>query len=157
MSILKVDTLQPATASTVHIAGHVIGFGYVEHNTQLNVTSSSFVDSGISLSYTAKSANSKLLIHWSIPVEIYDGGSNSEVIGQVQLFKDGTTVGGGIESLNTSENVKRSGSSATAEFSIDAGDTNAHTYNLKTKTSSDTLTVFRYGDTGSLRILEVAQ
>ena len=157
MSILKVDTLQPAAASTVHIAGHVIGFGYVEHSTQLNVTSSSFVDSGISISYTAKSANSKLLIHWSIPVEIYDGGSNSEVIGQMQLFKDGTTVGSGTESLNTSENVKRSGSSATAEFSIDAGDTSAHTYSLKTKTSSDTLTVFRYGDTGSLRILEIAQ
>lgn len=157
MSILKVDTLQPNTASTVHITGHVIGFGYVEHSTQLNVTSSSFVDSGISLSYTAKNANSKLLIHWSIPVEIYDGTANSEVIGQMQLFKDGTTVGGGIESLNTSENVKRSGSSATAEFSIDAGDTSAHTYSLKTKTSSDTLTVFRYGDTGSLRILEIAQ
>ena len=54
MSILKVDTLQPATASTVHIAGHVIGFGYVEHSTQLNVTSSSFVDSGISLSTQQK-------------------------------------------------------------------------------------------------------
>jgi len=157
MSILKVDTLQPATSSFVDIAGHIIGYGHAEHTTQLVVTSTSFVDSGISLSYTAKKANSKLLINWCVPCEHYDGGSNSELIGQLQLFKDGSTVGSDYDSLLTQENIKRSGGSVTAQCLLDAGDTSAHTWKLYAKTTADNFTIFRYGVRGNLTILEIAQ
>ena len=157
MSILKVDTLQPATSSFVDIAGHVIGYGHVEHTTQLNVTSTSYIDSGISLSYTAKKANSKLLISWCVPCEHYDGGSNSELIGELLLYKDGSSVGSAYNSFITHENIKRSGGPVTAQFLLDAGDTNAHTWKLYSKTTADTFTIFRYNVKGSLTIMEITQ
>ncbi len=66
MSILKVDTLQPATASGVHIAGHVL---QVQETSDLNsgnitVSSNSLTATGIICSITPQKNNSIILIDW---------------------------------------------------------------------------------------------
>lgn len=66
MSILKVDTLQPATASGVHITGHVL---QVQETSDLNsgnvtVSSSSLTATGIICSITPQKNDSIILIDW---------------------------------------------------------------------------------------------
>ena len=62
MSILKVDTLQPATASGVHIAGHVIQTVYNEHITGTAYISVNTSHDLFSATITPKSATSKILV-----------------------------------------------------------------------------------------------
>ena len=73
------------------------------------------------------------------------------------LYEDGSSVGAAYNSFITQENIKRSGSPVTAQFLLDAGDTNAHTWKLYSKTTADNFTIFRYNVKGSLTIMEIAQ
>ena len=62
MSILKVDTLQPATASAIHNAGTIIQTVRSEYRTYTTVASSSFSATGLTGTITPKFSNSKILI-----------------------------------------------------------------------------------------------
>ena len=157
MSTLYVDNLQPNLGSSVLIPGHVVGFQTANHNSQQTITSTSFVSIGLSLSYTAKSATSKLLLSWSIPVELYDAGFNSEVIGEMVLYKDGTSIGNTYQTITTMQALQRKGSNANTQVVLDAGDTSSHTYTVYAKVSADQFTVFRYNLTGHLNVMEIAQ
>jgi hypothetical protein len=157
MSTIYVDNLQPNLGSGVLIPGHVVGFQTANHNSQQIISSTSFVSIGLSVSYAAKSATSKLLFSWAIPVELYDAGANSEVIGEMALYKDGTSIGNTYQTITTMQSVTRSGSSTNTQIVLTAGDTSSHTYAVYAKVSVDEYTVFRYNLIGHLNVLEIAQ
>tara|TARA_B100000035_G_C20613326_1_gene384947 strand:- start:27 stop:518 length:492 start_codon:yes stop_codon:yes gene_type:complete len=62
MSILKVDTLQPATASAIHNAGTIVQTVRSEYRTYTTLASSSFTATGLTGTITPKFSNSKILI-----------------------------------------------------------------------------------------------
>ena len=62
MSILKVDTLQPATGSVVHAAGHVLQVVNGLLTTGIANATASYVDTGLTATITPKFANSKILV-----------------------------------------------------------------------------------------------
>tara|TARA_R100001460_G_scaffold51573_1_gene90349 strand:+ start:466 stop:945 length:480 start_codon:yes stop_codon:yes gene_type:complete len=159
MSTLSVDTIQgKTTAGTLAMpSGFVIGHGHAESTTENTITSSSFSATSISLSYTAKKANSKLLLSWAIPVRHDDSNANSELVGVLQLYKDGSSLDTSYRSNNIHEFVLKTGSVAGAQFLLDAGDTSSHTWALYAKTTFDNFKVFHGGTRGSLTILEIAQ
>ena len=157
-STLTVDNIVGrATAANVHIPGHVIGYVNHDYNTQQVISSTSYITTGLTVNYAAKLANSKLRISYQIPMEQYDGGANSEVVAQTILYIDGSVYNGSYTGLHTMENVKRSGSTLGEEFTINASDTNSHTYTIYAKTSVESVTIFRYNIYGSLSIMEIAQ
>ena len=92
MSILKVDTLQPATGSVVHAAGHIIQTQVHSWTTATTNTSSSFADvTGSSFSFTPKFATSDLILHSSVSYNVYSGSSYSYAGGIVRFNIDGST------------------------------------------------------------------
>ena len=157
-STLTVDNIVGASSSsTIHIPGHIIGYVNHDYNSQFVVNSSSYVTAGLTVSYAAKFANSKLRIYYQIPCERYNGSANAEVIGQTTLYIDGSQNSSSYTGLHTMENMKRSGSTIVEEFTLNASDTNSHTYTIYAKTNNNELTIFRYGLVGSLSIMEIAQ
>ena len=62
MSILKVDTLQPATGARVLSAGHIVQVVQGETNTVYSSASTSYGDTGLSATITPTSTSSKILI-----------------------------------------------------------------------------------------------
>ena len=66
MSILKVDTLQPATASGVHITGHVLQVQETSDlsSSSIQVSASSLTATGIICSITPQKNDSIILIDW---------------------------------------------------------------------------------------------
>lgn len=90
MSILKVDTLQPATASGVHIAGSVVQFVNYSGTTQATVSGNNTYVNGApdgTHTITPKFSNSKILYRF------YAGGlvQNTNDIG-LRLKRDSTIV-----------------------------------------------------------------
>ena len=66
MSILKVDTInEKTTGNGVHIAGHVIQVVTSNKTTQTQITSTSAVDTGLSVSITPQFNTSKIFISLS--------------------------------------------------------------------------------------------
>jgi hypothetical protein len=159
-STLTVDNIVGATsASNIHIPGHVIGFAQANDNTQQVITSSSFVSLGLTVSYTAKKANSLIKVEYHLPSEIYDSGANNEVIGETALYLDGSNVGASFQTINTSQNVLRSGSPVYSKYIQTAGDIASHTWTVYARASSgiENFTCFRYGLAGYITLMEIAQ
>ena len=62
MSILKVDTLQPATGARVLSAGHVVQVVQGSSNTETAIDGTTYLDTTLSASITPTSTSSKILI-----------------------------------------------------------------------------------------------
>ena len=62
MSILKVDTLQPATGARVLSAGHVVQVIQGSTNTEMTSASTSYADTGLTATITPTSTSSKILV-----------------------------------------------------------------------------------------------
>ena len=62
MSTLYVDNLQPNLGSRVMAAGHVVQVVSGTYNTQVDNATTSFIDTGLSLSITPTATSSKILI-----------------------------------------------------------------------------------------------
>tara|TARA_Y100001937_G_scaffold109242_1_gene153699 strand:- start:41 stop:511 length:471 start_codon:yes stop_codon:yes gene_type:complete len=65
MSILKVDTLQPATGARVLSAGHVVQVVQGSTNTAMTSASTSYADTGLTATITPTSTSSKVLVRIS--------------------------------------------------------------------------------------------
>ena len=63
MSILKVDTLQPATGSVVHAAGHVIQVVNGSSSTGVTNATTTYADTGVTATITPTFATSKILVN----------------------------------------------------------------------------------------------
>ena len=94
MSILKVDTLQPATASGVHIAGHVIQVKYYQSPTgssgETLTTSTSYVASGVLLDFTPKFASSLIIVKAVVHAKNSANTNTSDGV-VLAIYKDGST------------------------------------------------------------------
>jgi len=62
MSTLYVDNLQPNLGSRVMAAGHVVQVVSAETNSQVQNTTTSYIDTGLTATITPTSASSKILI-----------------------------------------------------------------------------------------------
>ena len=95
MSILKVDTLQPATASAIHNAGSVVQVQHTVNTTaDAASTASTFpIASGFKLSITPKFTSSKVLVIFDIDAWV-DSGSNTNKIGKyaIRLNSQSNTI-----------------------------------------------------------------
>ncbi len=91
MSILKVDTLQPATGSVVHAVGHVLQVvqGTSSTYTALSAggSNSIYVDTGLTATITPKFASSKILILHSSSVL---GNATHDAI--IRLLRGSTNI-----------------------------------------------------------------
>lgn len=65
MSILKVDTLQPATGARVLSAGHIVQVVQGSTNTAMTSASTSYADTGLTATITPTSTSSKILVRIS--------------------------------------------------------------------------------------------
>lgn len=93
MSILKVDTLQPAAASGVHIADHVIQRVSTKFSTETTNSTQTFADiSGASITFTPKSASSLLYITFNWSMNAYTSGTNTNAGGIVRILHDGNPL-----------------------------------------------------------------
>ena len=93
MSILKVDTLQPATGSVVHAAGHVIQVVASEKTDTSSASSTlpTFTDTGLSCTITPKFNNSKILVHVNVAL-----GVDTSVFNQMRVVRN---IAGGSFSI----------------------------------------------------------
>ena len=91
MSILKVDTLQPATGSVVHAVGHVIQVVNKTFTTQTATTSTTYTDvNGGSLSITPKFSNSKIFVNFNFSLGF--NSSTTYMYGGTQVLRGSTVL-----------------------------------------------------------------
>ena len=78
MSKIYVDEIAGiASADTVAIPGHVIQVVSATSSTTVDFTSSSYTDSGISISITPSSTSSKVLLNGMIPTQLWNSAGNA--------------------------------------------------------------------------------
>jgi len=101
MSILKVDTLQPATASAIHNAGSVVQVVNTSWSTQTVITATSYTAvTGGSLAITPKFSTSKILVMVSLSTKLNDPNT-SYANGSFQILRGSTNVSGTVPTDGT--------------------------------------------------------
>ena len=108
-SIIKVDTIQTAaggtpTASSLGITGTIGQVINATTTTQVQSTSSTFVDSTIVASITPSSTSSKIIINIQMFCQLFGNSIESRVLGKYQLVR---TIGGSATNIFTSNNNPR--------------------------------------------------
>ena len=136
MSTLYVDNLQPNLGSGVHIAGHVIQVATTSVQGNITTTTSAFVDTGISLSFTPKSAISKLIITLQGGRPYIYGGQQQDV----KLFQDGSQIGSTTDARWEALYSQTGGIHVahSAMYVLNADSTTARTYSVKFRTNTGT-------------------
>ena len=95
MSILKVDTINEKTSGNgVAIPGHVVQVVHNTHNTQVQITTTSYTASGLQATITPKLQNSKILIQVKQHIRLqsnYDQGTGFQLRrGSTVIFQSAT-------------------------------------------------------------------
>ena len=161
MSILKVDTLQPATASAIHNAGSVVQVVKSQFTSaHVTTTSTSFVSMGsdFSLAITPKFNNSLILI--DIHLNPYVAGSNNS--GQYNVHNGTAQIGHATNGFGTCP-THGTGNGIYSHFTIHASDTVSstatRTYQIYHRSDNGSATF--YGNhanrTNTFRLTEIAQ
>jgi hypothetical protein len=144
------------TASYFAGTGAVLSANSIQYNTKQSGTGTSWVDTGLSITITPKSVNSKLLINTSIVLANGDATGNA-IAG---LFKDSTPL---LEQFASVNLTKFDASPQTTTYLDVAGSLSARTYVVKVKGSEATATWYTnqssgyptlYWATSSMTILE---
>ena len=89
MSILKVDTLQPATGARVLSPGHAVQVVQATFATETQSTASTFTDTGAEITITPTSTSSKILVMATITCAGVVNSSGADARGFFRLW-DGT-------------------------------------------------------------------
>ena len=159
MSILKVDTLQPATGARVISAGHVVQVvSSLKTPTSITTTSNSFTATGHSLSITPTSSSSKVLLM------LNGGGHYLPTVAQmavVTIYRDSTNIGDathGLESAYTTSGSDFSINPHSISIVDSPSTTSAITYQTYMKTAAGTFQ-YHLGDRGSVNFvaMEIAR
>jgi len=162
MSILKVDTLQPATGARVLSAGHTIQTVRTGYSTYASSTSTSFAATGLTATITPTSASSKILIGVKM-----NGMYLSVVAGYIvlELYRGSSS----IKRLSTTSGYRSSGDEPSYgvytnsyEHLDSPSTTSATTYTVYWKVTSGTAFINNYnllnGDSlSSITLQEIAQ
>ena len=159
MSILKVDTLQPATASNVNIAGHVVQVVQGTLGSAANTNTTSYSDTGLTATITPTSATSKILVLCNMCASgvMQNGGADAQ--GLFKLVRGSTDLN---EAVNRSYDYGGSGSIIFGQFLMSWSDspstTSATTYKLQQKCTVGTNVRICEGSVSSImHLMEIAQ
>lgn len=167
MSTLKVDSLVEKTSGNgVHIAGHVVQVQNAYSNTQVISSTAGAAIDGVSLSFTPKYNNSKLLIQARIPIKVYNTTADNDGWCSIRIVNSTSAIE--PEPNNNYEFGANFGQSGWADWRhvgfIQAyhtvTSTNADTYKVQAKlyNANDTLTVNENSlYYSSITIMEIAQ
>jgi hypothetical protein len=156
-STLTVDNIVgAASASTIHIPGHIIQTVTGTHSTQLTTTSTSYITSGITATITPKSSSSKILILSNFQAQVTSQNNQS---GYFTVFRGSTNLGNGGQFLRLEVNVDNWFGSQTIQHLDSPNTTSATTYDLqfRSQTSALTTRINLSSNTGYLTLLEIAQ
>ena len=167
MSTLSVDTIQgKTTAGTIAMpSGHVIQMQSSASTTKLNTSSSTFADvSGLSISFTNKFSDSKLIFLCSNHVYVGASGSNWNGV-DFRILKDTTVIytganyGVGHAGGSTNSDRYMDYTMITAEHSPSS--TSTFTYKVQCATvqgsAANEINETTYGGAGRLIIMEIKQ
>jgi len=165
MSILKVDTLQPATAARVSAAGHIIQT-VVGSTNSLTTSSATFATVG-SGSITPISTSSKILL--TLQMHVYVGSQvTDEWVGAlIRVTRNGTVIDGDIGSdpygngAHKTNDTDRYMEYSTRIYIDSPSSTSSVSYVIqaaaKSSKSTHTINSADYGDGGNFYLQEVAQ
>lgn len=167
MSLLKVSEITDLTgAGSTYMPGHVVQVVSAAKTDTSSTTSTSFVDvSGLSISITPKSANSKILVtaHFML------GSSSSTAGTRINLVRNSTNIaqtnaGTAFQTINTFTASASSGDVSSFSFLDSPNTTSATTYKIQFATGgSGTSYVGAYGlgvfatSISSITVMEIAQ
>ena len=157
MSTLSVDTIQgQTTAANVKLpAGCVLQTVEVQNTTFASSTSTSFVDTGLSLAITPKYSTSKVLV--LISVGIGNVGTSADIV--TQVLRGSTQV---LENARLSFNTGGHGHAQQFFQVLDSpSTTSATTYKLQMKADGGTTRINDSASNGSgsssMVLMEIAQ
>ena len=154
MSILKVDTLQPATGSVVHAAGHIIQVVNGLLTTGASNNTASFVDTGLTATITPKFATSKILVICN--VMSVENNTASEGT-HVKLVRDSTDLSEWARFIGYVRTYMNSHPSIT--YLDSPATTSATTYKVQFKRGqgSGIAYIGANSSTSSMTLMEIAQ
>lgn len=165
MSILKVDTLQPATASGVYIPGHVVQT-VVGSTTYLNTSTATFATVG-SGSITPISTSSKILLTLQMHVYVGSYAPDDWVACLIRVTRNGTVIKGDNGSdpygngANKTNDNDRYMEYSTRVYIDSPSSTSSVSYVIQAaaRLSKSTMTIndTAYGDGGNFYLQEIAQ
>ena len=159
MSILKVDTLQPATGSRVLSAGHIIQVVTNTYSTETASGSSSFSDTGLTATITPTSTSSKILVLCNLCSAGVMNSSGADANGYYKLLRGSTDL---VQGLQRTYDYGNSGSIIFGQHLLSWLDspstTSATTYKLQQRlTSGSSIRVCEGNNPSIMHLLEVAQ
>ena len=157
MSTLSVDTIQgQTTAANVKLpAGCVLQTVEIQNTTATNSSSTSFVDTGLSLAITPKYSTSKVLV--LISVGIGNSGTSADIV--TQVLRGSTKV---LENARLSFNTGGHGNAQQFFQVLDSpSTTSATTYKLQMKADGGNTRINDSASNGSgsssIVLMEIAQ
>ena len=157
MSILKVDTLQPATGSVVHAAGHVIQ--YVQTETNTDVTISAGANTNIlTINFTPKFSNSLIHVSSTLFNVRKTTGAGTSTWMNARIFLDGVQQGNinGTFGYPETFNDHRYTFTITGKLTAWSG-AKAVSLNCYVGSTGSNWVVSYQGATTNLSIMEIAQ
>ena len=95
MSTLYVDNLQPNLGSRVMAAGHVVQVVAARDTTKVNGSTSAYQNTGLAISFTPSSANSKLLFIADVSVNMGGvgySGNTGRFLGRIYNDTDSSAI-----------------------------------------------------------------
>ena len=146
MSTLRVDNLNARTGTkitvptgtTLYAPGHTLQAVQNTYNVYTSTTSSSFVDTGLALTITPTSANSKVLLMVSL-TGIYAGASGTYAA--QQITRNGTPIIN-YDNISGYNNAGAGGSNASYAYLDSPNSTSALTYKIQIKRSTGSGTLY---------------
>lgn len=137
-------------------AGQVLQVVSAEYSTSVAIASTSFTDTGLSVSITPKFSTSKIIVMWSIPAELFVTDS-SERIATFQTLRASTEID---QTFMSMQNVTRSGQSVNACLVDSPSTTSSITYKIQAKVDSTSascsVTAQRYGLDSNIVLMEIS-
>lgn len=163
MSTLYVDNLQPNLGSRVLASGHVVQVVSATTTSGNTITSTSYVDTGITASITPTNTSNKILILVSSPTLAVIGNNNSRSI-YARLLRDATQIAltvGEINSAPGSNSFNVENFDASFVYLDSPSTTSSITYKTQAyvSNSADSMQVrFQFASTtSSITLMEIAQ
>tara|TARA_Y100000389_G_C17469020_1_gene528545 strand:+ start:7623 stop:8099 length:477 start_codon:yes stop_codon:yes gene_type:complete len=158
MSTMYVNKVQELNVgSGVHIPGHVIQIENVTYSTETGTTSTTFSDTGLSVTFTPKFSDSKILILFSLGSS---GVNNTaaEARGYYRLMRDST------ELYRMDVRAYDYGNSGSIQFSamgqsyVDTPSTTSSiVYKIQQRSSTGTIRVCEANNQIHMQVMEIAQ
>ena len=159
MSILKVDTLQPATGARVLSAGHVVQVVTNTYSTETSTGSTSYTDTGLTGTITPTSTSSKILVLCNLCSSGVQQTSGADAQGNYKLLRGSTDL---MEAVMRSYDYGNSGHIMFGQYLMSWLDspstTSATTYKLQQKrVAGASIRICESNNPSLMHLLEVAQ